>query len=475
MNNRQIKFLDYSIGILLVALLMFIVVPLTKGEILKAGPITFDLLVVDKTFRGEGVWMADVDRDGLNDMLTGDFWYKAPDWERFEIREPGDWQPKEWSTIMNIYVGDWNEDGYPDQLIMPFPGKRVFWYENPKGGPGRWEKHDVGFSYANETPNFRPLFGKENIVVTPSVDNQRFAWWTPGDDPTAFWEEHTLSGGATDPRTSKYDHGIGTGDLDGDGRKDIFTPIGWWKHPFDPSKVWKYTPSNFGSSHSSNHSCEVQVYDVDGNGKNDLVMGNPHKYGVWWNQNLGNGKWQKNMIDKLPSQVHALHIGDMDNDGLTDIVTGKRRYAHNGSGIDGEGDALLIWYKLVRSDGKASFKKYVIKPKEAGVGTDFWIGDYNRDQFWDIVVSNKHGIQIYTQVPRPELNLKPLGPLPTIPPTNGTPVDLLSSLAEKRENRILMVEKWVYQNSRTQQIRDVLGRRVNGLAKIPSNINFSSK
>jgi hypothetical protein len=43
-------------------------------------------------------------------------------------------------------------------------------------------------------------------------------------------------------------HGIGTGDINGDGRLDILNPLGWWEQPatLDTGTLWKYHPVAFG-------------------------------------------------------------------------------------------------------------------------------------------------------------------------------------------------------------------------------------
>ena len=42
----------------------------------------------------------------------------------------------------------------------------------------------------------------------------------------------------------------------------------------------------------------------------------------------GDRVWAKEDIDTSFSQVHALHLADIDGDGLSEFATGKRIYAH---------------------------------------------------------------------------------------------------------------------------------------------------
>src|SRR6266851_4049645 len=76
--------------------------------------------VVDKVFRSEGVAIADVNRDGKMDILTGDVWYEAPDWKMHEIRKPGQFDPKGYSKSFACWADDINGDGWQDLVHVGF-------------------------------------------------------------------------------------------------------------------------------------------------------------------------------------------------------------------------------------------------------------------------------------------------------------------------------------------------------------------
>src|SRR5713226_2327002 len=102
--------------------------------------ITWKKTVVDKVFRSEGVAIADVNKDGRLDILTGDVWYEAPNWTMHEIRKPGDYGAAPgrpgYSRSFLCWTEDLNHDGWPDLIVIGWPGDPCHWYENPQGKTG---------------------------------------------------------------------------------------------------------------------------------------------------------------------------------------------------------------------------------------------------------------------------------------------------------------------------------------------------
>jgi len=65
---------------------LLVLLGLLVGMPAWAKEVRFKKVVVDKTFRAEGVAVGDINRDGKIDVLAGDVWYAAPDWKMHEIR-----------------------------------------------------------------------------------------------------------------------------------------------------------------------------------------------------------------------------------------------------------------------------------------------------------------------------------------------------------------------------------------------------
>src|SRR6202453_3607709 len=172
----------------------------------KATKITWKKTVVDKVFRSEGVAVADVNKDGKPDIIVGDVWYEAPDWNMHPLRKErfATHNPKDYSEAFAVFADDFNGDGYPDVIVIPFPGKECYWYENPRGKTDElWKEHYLTNSACNETPIFVDLFktGKKVLVMgwnpPASKDKKEFGevcYFQLGADPTKPWERISISG-----------------------------------------------------------------------------------------------------------------------------------------------------------------------------------------------------------------------------------------------------------------------------------------
>src|SRR5947209_13981390 len=163
--------------------------------------ITWKKTVIDKKFRSEGVAVADVNKDGKPDILTGEVWYEAPDWKMHEIQKPGDYGDGEnnYSHSFLCWAEDHNGDGWPDLIVIDFPGQPCYWLENPKGKDEHWKKHEIWHSACNETPQYVDLFGngKRVLVMGYQIKGKpgagQMAYFTPGEDPTKPWTMHPIS------------------------------------------------------------------------------------------------------------------------------------------------------------------------------------------------------------------------------------------------------------------------------------------
>jgi hypothetical protein len=408
-----------------------------------AGPTeflhSFKKVRVTDQFWAEGAALGDFNHDGKLDIACGAYWYEGPDFKkRHEIYAANATYKRiktggleqtmpgfegalgvnnAYSDCFLAFAYDFNGDGWTDILVCGQPGTQVAWYENPQNRPGRWPRHVICQVLDNESPAFTDINGDgkpELLGCSGGCIAYATADWS---DPGAPWKFHPVSPKGDYPQ---YTHGIGSGDINGDGRIDIVEKDGWWEQPAslanDP--VWVKHPFHFADA-----AAQMLVYDVNGDGLNDVIScNNAHGYGLSWFEQVrsdGNISFREHVI--LPkdgsaqdrygiqfSQLHALALVDMDGDGLMDFVTGKRFWAHgkDGPDPDSNGAAVLYWFKLVRpAKGQAEFVPYLLD-NDSGVGTQVTAGFVSNPKYPDVVVGNKKGLFVFKhearEVPRAE-------------------------------------------------------------------------
>jgi hypothetical protein len=194
------------------------------------------------------------------------------------------------------------------------------------------------------------------------------------------------------------------GDVNGDGRPDIIRPNAWYEAPKDPrSGEWKEHPIALGGQEEGKpeHTPQILVYDVNGDGLNDIITSSAHRYGIfWYEQGKKDGAmtWKRHIIDNDPahpekawSQAHALRLADLDGDGVPELVTGKRFQAHNGGDPD-EDKPLGVYYYHLEKGNPPTWTKHVVSYGEGiGGSLDIPVLDMDGDGDLDIVTTGKWG------------------------------------------------------------------------------------
>jgi hypothetical protein len=357
---------------------------------------TWKKIKVTDKFYAEGANIGDFNKDGKMDIVAGPYWIEGPEFTKLHpFMEEKAFDPGNYSKNFFAYSYDINKDGWTDIIIYGFPGEDVSWYENPQGKDGPWTRHKVIEHLDNESPQFVDVNGDGIPDVVGSTEG-KLGYWTITD-----WKFHPIT-----PKSGyqRFTHGLGIGDVNGDGKMDILEANGWWEQPksLEGDPEWTLHKVKFG-----NGGAQMYAYDVNGDGLNDVITSiQAHGWGISWFEQQKDGTFKEHVIigPKVEdnkygvrfSQPHAIDLVDMDGDGLKDIVSGKRYWAH-GPKNDAEpgAPAVLYWFKLVRGkDGSVDFIPFMIDD-DSGIGVQVVAGDLNGDKYPDIVVGNKKGIFVH--------------------------------------------------------------------------------
>jgi hypothetical protein len=387
----------------------------------------------------EGANAGDLNRDGHADVVYGPYWFQGPDFKaKHELYPPKPQNREGYADNFFNWVYDFNGDGWNDVFVVGFPGKPGYVYENPKGDTGHWKKHQVFDSVGNESPHLVDLLGDKRPELICTF-NGAFGFatidWT---DPFKKWAFHVISKRAA---PKPFGHGLGVGDVDGDGRNDIIVVDGWFQQPKADAEnaPWTFHAAPFSNAYGG---AEMHAYDVDGDGHNDIITSlAAHDYGLAWYQQDRSGPvpvFRQHMImgrdpkqsryGKLFTELHSVALVDLDGDGLKDIVTGRTYYSHHKQSPLWDAGAVVYWFRLVRtppqsppSKGGASTTSPPLKeganivspplkggaggvdwvPHEldgvSGIGRQISIADVNGDKLPDIVVGGMVGSHVLLQ------------------------------------------------------------------------------
>lgn len=388
-------------------------------------PVSFEKRTLTSEYWCDGVNAADLNGDGNRDVVAGPFWYAGPDFKtRHPFSEPVAQELEKTPTnSMFSFIADFNGDGRPDILVL---GRvlfhQAFWYENPGAAAAtrpdaRWKKHFVANRVFGESPLFVDVDGDGRPELVSLSGNtaadkiKQWGWYAPNwAAPNQPWKFVPITAPG---EFNHYYHGEGVGDLNGDGRADLVTNEGWWEQPAKGAPagtLWKKHAFTFSSDRGG---AQMLVTDVNGDGRADVVTAlNAHGWGLaWFEQKRDAGGAITFVEHKLMgtrdeekqygvafSQPHALTLADLDGDGLPDVITGKRRWAHGPTGdVEPMGTPVNYAFLLRRdaaAPGGARFVPQLIDAASA-LGTQVEAVDVNGDGVPDVLTASKLGVFVF--------------------------------------------------------------------------------
>jgi hypothetical protein len=391
---------------------------------LFAAPVSFKKIVLSDQYLCDGINAADLNRDGHVDIIAGPYWYAGPDFKTKRefypmVPQPVDEKP---SNSMFSFTHDFDGDGWLDILVL---GRvlfhEAFWYKNPgKGAVDQgtlWKKHLVSPRVFGESPQFFDIDGDgrpEILSISGQVAADKvkqWGWYAPDwSAPEKPWRFVPITEKGD---YNHYYHGEGVGDINGDGRLDLVLNEGWYEQPpksAPAGTLWKKHPFVLSADRGG---AQILVMDVNGDGKNDIITAkNAHGWGLSWfeqtrtaggaitftEHRLMGTREEEKKFGVAFSQPHAVNIADLDGDGLKDIVTGKRRWAHGPTGdVEPMGTPVNYWFQLIRDKSAPGGARYVphLIDDASALGTQVEAVDVNRDGAPDVLTASKLGAFVF--------------------------------------------------------------------------------
>lgn len=349
------------------------------------------VLIADERYESAGVF--DVDNNGVLDIVSGAYWYEGPDFKKAHkigaIRAEGEYFD-DFSTIPLDIDGD----GYLDFITGGWWGNTLRWRQNPRNGADEWQEHVIAEVGNIETTRAWDIDGDGELEIVANTPNGPLVAYKLIRDQTGQgtgkFAAHVLC-------ERPQGHGLGCGDIAGNGRRDFIFAKGWLEAPANPWKDQWIFHEDWTYGHWA-ASVPMLVEDINGDGVAEIIVGCAHGYGLDWYQQVqsaGKRQWIKHPIDPCNAQYHDLQWVDIDGDGKCELVTGKRHRAHCGND-PGETDDVGLYYFKWTGEG---FAKQVIDygPIRTGKGCGifFQVADLRRRGRLDIVAPGKDGLYVF--------------------------------------------------------------------------------
>jgi hypothetical protein len=352
----------------------------------------------------ESATVGDLDHDGKVDIVYGTYWFAGPDFVPRAYR--ANHAAKDYLRANSEHLYDVDKDGWLDIIAGGWAEDGIYWYRNPGNGPAErgkpWEKN-----LPWEARLLARTRGRMEMFALHDYDGdgvpELHGACYRKEEPLEVWRFTKRADGtpALEPFVLGAEgggHGFAWGDVNGDGREDVLTEIGWYERPQgDPfARPWRFHPE----SALPHPSCPFVVKDLNGDGRLDIIFGRGHDFGLyWWEQEApkadGTTVWKPHVIDESWSQAHALALADLDGDGQDELIAGKCIWAHDGGDPGAADPPAVYYYSWNRADARFTRHTIAAPGENVALGRQYAVADLNGDGRLDLTAPSELGLWVF--------------------------------------------------------------------------------
>jgi len=344
--------------------------------------INFNKKIITESFDGIADFdTADFDNDGDRDVLGTSFSEDKISWWQNDNGDGNSWTEN--SSIENSeeifenYASDIDGDGNTDIVSASGSDSEIIWWSNVLGEGNSWKKNTFELGVNSDNNVLANVYAEDfdndgDTDILGGDSNNLYLFDNPNDG-SSDWSYTTIS--RSDISTYNY---ISVGYINDDQYLDIVSgssdTVSWWENnngDFSAAQAIEISPTN--------NTLGLEVKDIDGDNKSDVLgLNNSTGQIVWW-QNNGDGTvWTENIVaDYYATDVYA---EDLDNDGDTDVLDAS------------VGTNQITWWENTEVNGSVTWTEHTV-----GSLTnvrDVYTDDFDNDGDYDILGASSSANQI---------------------------------------------------------------------------------
>lgn len=333
----------------------------------------------------------DFDGDGADDLAVG--WRekgfgvavyqreREGKWSRTALVDDGG------MAAEDLAVEDLNGDGLADIVAVGRKTANIRIYWNETKAP--WKHHEIASGFENHTAIAADFTGdgKPDVIVNDQTNKRTVLYAAPD------WKPVVLHEGVWAIHSEAFDVDR-DGDIDWIGAQYSPGLIYWLERPKNPLKdKWTYHLIDSQETGGVNGVHGLKLGDVDKDGILDVIGNSGQPAGAFPNsiawfkapKDVRRAKqWERYVFAyrDAPGLSHYMGFGDVNGDGRPDIASGAK------VGPDGN---WFAWWEAPADPKTQGWKKHLLSAKEPGA-TNIAIADFNGDGKGDFFATRGHGL-----------------------------------------------------------------------------------